>query len=306
MYYKTTYEDYFDKITGCSFALGNHLEYIDPKLLSNRISSPGRESPLPPVAARMDTGRILYNNPLQLISEFRNGTFSNLYPLVSALRSLLPSVAVPEFEGYPNLALNGEFVNLALTRLVISSTANNFAGLDGFSQNVLECLRNPTNMRLICELQSTARPEAEAFAENLFYAAIESGNAGIVEYLLHTSGLDVNKLSCKAKYSQERSTPIQRAVRLGTREVIRALIRAKADPNKTLEAPYLSIGTLDIASMLFHGNVDLELVRMLLEAGATFDLTVLDRILFHTTPQAMLVVLLITFISMQVSLDISR
>jgi len=90
--------------------------------------------------------------------------------------------------------VNKEFVNSALTRLIISSTVNNFVGLEGLPKRILECLQNPTNMRLLLELQSANGPEADAFTENFLRAAVESSNAGIVEYLIRTSALDLKKI----------------------------------------------------------------------------------------------------------------
>lgn len=227
----------------------------------------------------LDTGTNLYNNALQLISEFRDGTFSNLYPLISTLRSLLPTTAREGFEGYPNLTLNlnREFLNSALTRLIIFSTANNLVGFSGLPHKILECLRNPTNMRLLQELRSTNCQEADAFAENLFCAAVESSNAGIVEYLLRVNALDPNKLVCNK--SGERYTPIQRAVELGSREVTRVLIHAEVDLNKTLPNQGHFREPLDIAIYRPRWRrdqkpkaADPQLVHMLLEAGATLHL----------------------------------
>lgn len=189
-------------------------------------------------------------------------------------------------------------MNSALTRLIISSTANNFAGLDGLPRNILECLRNPTNMRLLQELQSANGPEAEAFVENFFCAAVESSNAGIVEYLLRTNDLDPNKLVCNQR--QRQYTPIERAVKLDSMEVTRVLIHAKADLNKTAGSLYDDQGTLEVAierqSWIYHRDrpyVNLELVRMLLEAGAILNPE--GAPVFHNRFETGLVVLLITF-----------
>jgi hypothetical protein len=248
------------------------LEYINPAVLTNRIPGLGREQ----VVSISNIGTNLYDNALQLISGFRNGTFSNLYPLVSTLRSLLPRVAVQDFEGCLNLTLNDEFVNSALTRLIISSTANNFAGLEGIPHSILECLQNPTNFRLLQDLQSANGPEVEAFAENLFRAAVESSNAGIVEYLLRMNALDPNKLVCN--FQGDRYTPIERAVELDSMEVTRVLIRAGVDIKKTLRSSdYGDQGALERALMIqptgwsWRRSVNLELVQMLLDAGAILD-----------------------------------
>jgi ankyrin repeat protein len=261
-------------------------------VLSTRISSPDREQ----VSAITDVGTNLYNNALQLVSEFRNGTFSNLHPLVSTLRSLLPSVAVQDFKGCPNLTMSKEFVNSALTRLIISSAINNFAGLDGLPHSILGCLRNPTNMRLLQELQSANGPETEAFAENVFYAAVESSNAGIVEYLLRTNTLDPNKLVCNP-YGTWR-TPIERAVELESMEVTRVLIHAKVDLNRTAGNSRQNQGTLEVAIYLQGWNqsyVSLEIVRMLLEAGAILDLERFERSGVYCRPKTNSLVLLINF-----------
>ncbi|KAH8754922.1 hypothetical protein F5882DRAFT_444835 [Hyaloscypha sp. PMI_1271] len=256
---------------GCTFALGRHydLEYINPAVLSNRIPSFSREQ----VVSISNIGTNLYDNALQLISGFRNGTFSNLYPLISTLRSLLPRVAVQDFEGCLNLTLNEEFVNSALTRLIISSTTNNFAGLDAIPHSILECLQNPTNMRLLQDLQSANGPEVAAFAEKLFLAAVESSNAGIVEYLLRMNALDPNRLVCN--HEGNRYTPIERAVELDSMEVTRVLIHARVDLKKTMgNSDYGNKGALERALMIKsqawkqYRSVNLELVQMLLDAGA--------------------------------------
>jgi ankyrin repeat protein len=241
-------------------------------------------------------GTNLYNNALQLISEFRHGTFSNLHPLVSTLRSLLPSVAAQDFEGCPNLTMSKEFVNSALTRLIIFSTANNFAGLDSLPHSILECLRNPTNMRLLQELQSANGPEVEAFAENFLCAAVESSNAGIVEYLLRMNALDPNKLVCN--HQGERYTLIERAVELDSMEVTRVLIHAKVDLNKTARISLHDQGTLEIAMKRRSWKpsyVNLEIVRMLLEAGAILDLERLERSYAYRGSESNTLALLINF-----------
>jgi ankyrin repeat protein len=179
------------------------------------------------------------------------------------------------------LTLNEEFVNSALTRLVISSTINNFSGLDGIPHSILECLQNPTNMRLLQDLQSANGPEVAAFAEKLFLAAVESSNAGIVEYLLRMNALDPNKLVCNHKGF--RYTPIERAVELDSMEVTRVLIHARVDLKKTLERTYGdNRGALETALMIKIPRryqirfVNIELVRMLLDAGAVLDPKRLD------------------------------
>jgi hypothetical protein len=170
-------------------------------------------------------------------------------------------------------------VNSALTRLILSSTANNFAGLDGIPHSILECLQNPSNLRLLQDLQSTNGPEVEAFAESLFLAAIESGNAGIVEYLLRMDAVDPNKLVCNHK--GKLYTPIERAVALNSMEVTRVLIRARVDLKKTMEnSGHDNQGALETA-LLIHQlpplgryrscSANLELVQMLLDAGAILD-----------------------------------
>ncbi|KUJ11067.1 uncharacterized protein LY89DRAFT_236266 [Mollisia scopiformis] len=283
-------------LRGLTFTLGPtpNSRYINPRLLSGPSSSLSQDQE----PTGTDNGSNLYNNALQLISDFRNGTFSNLNPLVSTLRLLMPAVILRDFEG-PNLILNEEFVNSALTRLVIFTTTNNFAGLESLPSNIIECLRNPTNMRLLEELQSTPGLEVEGFAENLFCASVASGNAGIAEYLLRTSNLDSNQLVC----SREgwRFTPIQLAVALGSTEVTRILIRAKADLNKSLLAinpPVLRTLNIAVSEMkdpfFWKVHTDLKLVRMLLEAGAVLGMDELESDIYSGDVKVDAVVLLIT------------
>jgi ankyrin repeat protein len=146
-------------------------------------------------------------------------------------------------------------------------------------------------MRLLQELQSANSPEAEAFAENLCYAAVESSNAGIVEYLLQKDAVDLNKLVCDQQ--GQRRTPIERAVELGSMEVTRVLIHAKVDPNKTL-GRNLNQGALEIAMSHYNQSyLNIELVRMLLEAGAILNIERLNEYHLHCSSDAL--VFLINF-----------
>jgi ankyrin repeat protein len=194
--------------------------------------------------------------------------------------------------------MNKEFVNSALTRLIISSTVNNFVCLEGLPKRILECLQNPTNMRLLLGVRSATGLEADAFTENFLCAAVESSNAGIVEYLIRTSALDLNKFVCN--HRGERYTLIERAVELDSIEVTRVLIHAKVDLNKTLRISYGMQGTLEIAFRRHGWNqsyVNLNLVRMLLEAGALLDREQIWRISSNTRLERKALVLLINFYS---------
>lgn len=203
--------------------------------------------------------------------------------LTAVLEALLPSTArvnQPE-EGLIS-SPNNYRLDAATPRLLthlLFATANNFAGLDGVPiEEIMDYLKRQTNTRLLRQLLSTSGPESEAFAENLFRAAIEAEDARIVEILLE-KGLNPDELVCNV--GGEKYTPIERSSMIRSVEITRLLLRAKADVNKTVGtkpergALQCAIGT---PYKYYEGSrTPFELVSLLLHAGAKVDALILHN-----------------------------
>ena len=200
--------------------------------------------------------------------------------LTAVLKALLPTAArVSQAEDQvissPNNRRSDSTFPKLLTLLVFAM-ANNFAGLNGLPiQETLEYLKRQTNTRLLRHVLSTPGPESEAFAESLFWAAIESEDARVIGVLLE-EGLNPNDLVYQVGWV--KCTPLQYSSKMQNVEVTRLLLRTKADVNKTLEKGYKWGGAIGWA---FKGRqqsrVCLELVRMLLDAGCKAEMKLLER-----------------------------
>ncbi|KAF6233127.1 hypothetical protein HO173_008671 [Letharia columbiana] len=231
--------------------------------------------------------------------------------LTAVLEALLPSTArvnQPE-EGLIS-SPNNYRLDAATPRLLthlLFATANNFAGLDGVPiEEIMDYLKRQTNTRLLRQLLSTSGPESEAFAENLFRAAIEAEDARIVEILLE-KGLNPDELVCNV--GGEKYTPIERSSMIRSVEITRLLLRAKADVNKTVGtkpergALQCAIGT---PYKYYEGSrTPFELVSLLLHAGAKVDALILQALIFEERDQDVFD-LLVQFFTKTNPLDLAR
>ena len=159
-----------------------------------------------------------------------------------------------------------------LWRLLLFAITNNFAGLDRLpTVEVVEYLKRQANTRLLQHVLSIPGPGSEAFAENLFSAAIELEDARTVEVLLQKR-LNPNDLICTV--DGENFTPIERSSNLRNIEITRLLLRTKADVNKTFKERSGDHGAICCAigrwsrGRTVQSHLPLELVRMLLDAGS--------------------------------------
>ena len=193
--------------------------------------------------------------------------------LTATLKALLPNTAgVSQVEeqliSSPDSYRSDSTVP-RLLRLLLFAITNNFAGVDRLQPvEVVEYLKRQANTRLLQSILNTSGPGSEAFAENLFSAAIESGDARTVEVLLQ-KGLNPNDLMCTV--NGRNFTPIERSSNLRNIEITRLLLRAKADVNKTFKGWSGDHGAIRCAigrrSRTVQSHLPLELVRMLLDAG---------------------------------------
>lgn len=230
--------------------------------------------------------------------------------LTAVLEALLPSTArvnQPE-EGLIS-SPNNYRLDAATPRLLthlLFATANNFAGLDGVPiGEIMDYLKRQTNTRLLRQLLSTSGPESEAFAENLFRAAIEAEDARIVEILLE-KGLNPNELVCNV-YGN-KCTPIERSSMMRSVEITRLLLRAKADVNKTVGTRH-ERGALQCAfgtgyTYCERSPPPVELVSLLLVAGPKVDALILHNPIEHCDQDV--TELLVEFFTKTNPLDLAR
>ena len=240
------------------------LEFVDPKVLhSCEDDTPGLA-----FETRSITGD-LRPNIFQQIGRIQQENVPNSEQLFTMLKSLLPqSVLDNHLARRSSLTQLDEDLKADFARLIVFSTANNFVDFDNIPINLIGYLSIFMDTGLLQSLQRTQGPESEAFVENCFTAAIESKDAGVVKFLLLHGALDCNKLVCT--FQGKRYTPVERASQLRSTEVIRHLIDAGADVNKILRDGEQVCGALPLAIQRWEQltQVDLELVRLLLQAGA--------------------------------------
>lgn len=202
-------------------------------------------------------GQATYKHVVVIQGSFITGSAS----LAAILKASLPSTALESqspnrIRSSPNHELS------AVPSLLLFAIANNFVGLDRFSmEQIMEYLTLQRDTRLLQQIRGASGPEAEALEENLFRAAIESGDARIVESLLQR-GIDPNDLVCVVK--GPRRTPVERSSELRNLEITRLLIDANADVNKTLG----DRGALHCAISASSRAPPRELISLLLDAGA--------------------------------------
>jgi ankyrin repeat protein len=122
------------------------------------------------------------------------------------------------------------------TRLLVFSITNNFAGLGDIPiAGILKFLGRygsiDTMFRQV--LKANPRHVAKSLAENLFKAAIEAQDSGIVKQLLDTSFLEVNEIVCEV--DRRKLTATERAAQLRDLKTMDLLLAARADVNKSFE-----------------------------------------------------------------------
>ena len=178
-----------------------------------------------------------------------------------------------------------------LHRNILFSVANNFAGFGLFSkEQVILFLQRETSEVLYRMIRSAPHYYAtQAIALNIFRAAIEVGDARIVDFLLKESlpGLGVNNFICS--YHETKYTPVERAAGLLHTNVVKTLLDHGADIN--LSHPnnrfFGCKGAFDFAArgMGFGywiekiGELDPELFALLVNAGGQLDSNVLENLI---------------------------
>ena len=165
--------------------------------------------------------------------------------VLSALESVVPQPMVDEsLHSFPLAHLNTRVFTSPLHRQILCSVANNFAGLDGLSiQDIINFLQKQSNEKLYRTVRSAQGYTARAIIQIIFKAAVEAGDARIVDILIRENPADIkiNKQFCVV--DGKRYTPIERATILRHEELVDVLLSHGAEVNRTYAGD--GIGALD-------------------------------------------------------------
>lgn len=195
-------------------------------------------------------------------------------------RALLPISAQAKCsETRPGKLPPLQSLTTAQVELLWFSAANNFAGLPDFPrENMWNYVREHVSVSGL--LQFSPGPTTLAQAENLFQCIVESGDVQAAEFLLEKQYINANKQICIVK--DVRYTPVERSAKLRNIPMARLLVHYKADVNKThAKHDQAEKGALEGAVSLFGNAAEppIDLIHILLEAGASITVRVLERAL---------------------------
>lgn len=205
----------------------------------------------------------------------------------TALKSVVPKLIADEklLPSSRFLASNDPVFKSPLHRQILFSVANNFAGLSAFPVgDIMFILQRETTEKLYQMVRSARGPASRAIIQNIFKAAIEIGDARIVDLLVRENTADIRVNEQFLVAGGVRYTLIERATALRHEAVVRNLIRHGADVNKTGccenllhvnktgSSEHFLHGALDHAVCTIRNNtmnLDIhdQLCLMLLEAG---------------------------------------
>lgn len=168
-------------------------------------------------------------------------------------------------------------------RALIYSLLNGLPGLDNVPmESILRCLRRFTVSKLLLDtLKQLPRYVSRPLADNIFRAAIEATDTKVVSQLLKCHLVAVNESVCI--HDTKKYTPVERAAALRSPKLIKSLINAGADVNKShdeflnkTERMPGALGLL-ISEIIVHLRADdrspmpsgsLEVLNLLITAGA--------------------------------------
>jgi ankyrin repeat protein len=167
-------------------------------------------------------------------------------------------------QGQASLVL--DFLKLAMYFL-----SNNFCSAEGgVSMKVYTWLERRSNTGLLEYLFSIGGPTIEALMENFFRLAIDADDVYMVKKMIDL-GIDPNEQIYRA-CSGSIMTPLQRACKTQSLELVRVLIDGGARVDLPAESGAYSALTYAVdprdENYELRDHVDIELVRILLHAGA--------------------------------------
>ena len=193
----------------------------------------------------------------------------------SALESVVPQTMVDEsLHGFPLTHLDIQVFTSPLHRQILYSLANNLAGLDRLpTQEIINFLQKESDETLYRTIRSAQGYTARAIIHSLFKAALEAGDARIVDILIRDNPAYI-KINERCIVDDMRYTPIERAIKLGHEELVEIFLSHGAEVN----------GSLDFAIMHGVHGANSSLHRILRslfekEKGAQLGSSALDYLL---------------------------
>ena len=167
--------------------------------------------------------------------------------VLAALESVVPQPVVDEsLHDFPLTHLDIRVFTSPLHRQILCSVANNFAGLDGLPiQDIIHFLQKESNEKFYRTVRSAQVYTARAIIQNIFKAAVEVGDARVVDILIRENPADVkiNEQSCVV--DDKRYTPIERTTILRHEELVEIFLSHGAEVNRTYACD--GTGALDSA-----------------------------------------------------------
>ena len=167
--------------------------------------------------------------------------------VLTTLESVVPQPMVGEsLHGFPLTQLDIRVFTSPLHRQVLCSVANNFAGLDGLTiQDIMHFLQKESNEKLYRTVRSAQGYTARAIIPSIFKAAVETGDARVLDILIRENPADIkiNEQSCVV--DNQRYTPIERATLLRHEDMVDIFLSHGAEVNRTYTGD--GVGALDFA-----------------------------------------------------------
>ena len=158
-----------------------------------------------------------------------------------------------------------------LRRQILFSVANNFAGLEGFPVKDIYNLLRREPMENFAQLMRASSPSysLQAITQNMFRAAIEAGDATIVDLLIREKPMDIKVNEMFLSVEGSKYTPIERASELGCEDLVKILLIHGADINRThSDSRYRGDGAVNRAVYNRGGSrVMTQVIRILFDAG---------------------------------------
>jgi hypothetical protein len=219
--------------------------------------------------------------------------------VLDSLLSLLPnSMQRDSSGGTGKIATKNAVFDSPFYNALLYSIANGFAGIRNIPLGaILRLLKTQHHLssRIIECLRSCPPAQAKCLADNLFRAAVEACDEEAVIYILQATrdspnAIDPNEIVCKLDSKGRLYTPIELAAKFRHLGIVRTLLAANADVNKTygqepcegpLPKPRQEHGALELAIRKWgeFEEVDMALVRTILHCHAEVRVDLIEAVI---------------------------
>ncbi|KAG8157891.1 hypothetical protein KVR01_012163 [Diaporthe batatas] len=216
---------------------------------------------------------------------------------IESLESLVPEDVTPSsVNSDSTLSTKGSFQSSDLFRTLLYSFKNNFAGLRDIPRaSIMQLIRDHHDIRIqLFDIIKGGEPcVAKPLADSFFRAAVEGSDANAVTTIIHHTKYNpriaINPDDVVCRYEEDDYTPIELASKFRNTELVRTLLAAGADPNKTHASNHdgalgLALGRWDNGSQYpFQPSPPGEpepvnpcLLKLLLDSGAEVHIDLLE------------------------------